>query len=84
MAAFQSNPAVSLLATCQAAAEARPMIEALQTGTSGVCLETDDPAEVPPRSLYAVHYRMGLVNSEYVASVAAVITMRGTSACVLH
>mmetsp|Transcript_47257 Transcript_47257/g.118317 ORF Transcript_47257/g.118317 Transcript_47257/m.118317 type:complete len:414 (-) Transcript_47257:115-1356(-) len=46
VAAFQNNPAVSLLATCQAAAEARPMIEALQTGTSGVCLETDDPAEV--------------------------------------
>jgi 3-dehydroquinate synthase class II len=36
-----------LLATAKTAADARLMLEALESGTDGVVLRTEDPAEVP-------------------------------------
>jgi 3-dehydroquinate synthase class II len=45
VAAFQGKPG-KLFAACATANEARLMFEALEEGTDGVLLQTNDPAEV--------------------------------------
>jgi hypothetical protein len=45
VAAFQSSQA-EVLATCRSASDARLMLGALELGTSGIVLETEDPSEV--------------------------------------
>jgi hypothetical protein len=45
VAAFQSGPG-ALLGVAPTAADARVMLEALEAGTAGVVLRTEDPLEV--------------------------------------
>lgn len=48
VAAFQSSPG-QLLGVSGSAADARVMMEALEAGTAGVVLRTEDPLEVSTR-----------------------------------
>lgn len=50
VAAFQHNPAATLLAAAADCAGGRVMLEALETGTDGVLLQTDSAAEVGGRA----------------------------------
>ena len=73
VAAFAGTPIDRALFACvHDAAEARVMLEALETGVDGVCLRTNDPAEV--RALADAMRSFGGESSEKLELVPARVT----------
>eukprot|EP00193_Tetraselmis_chui_P017821 CAMPEP_0177771888 /NCGR_PEP_ID=MMETSP0491_2-20121128/11883_1 /TAXON_ID=63592 /ORGANISM="Tetraselmis chuii, Strain PLY429" /LENGTH=389 /DNA_ID=CAMNT_0019289569 /DNA_START=1233 /DNA_END=2399 /DNA_ORIENTATION=+ len=73
VAAFQSSQA-EVLATCRGASDARLMLGALELGTSGIVLETEDPSEV--RALSSFLRERSFEGSKIELEAATVTTVK--------